>query len=429
MDMGEVGVPTAARPTAPPRPPGSPDAEGPGSAPRTERYALLLVEDDPGDALLVEELLADTGLDVDLLWVRTLAEARRALAARAAARTTPDIVLLDLHLPDAGGLEVVEAVLAAQPGAAVLVLTGLADGDAGVAAVTAGAQDYLIKGQVDPELLSRALRYAVQRKRAEQATQALVESQVRAEENARLERGLLPTPMVSTPGLEVTARYRPGRERALLGGDFHDVVQTSDGQVHAVIGDVSGHGPDEAALGVCLRIAWRALTLSGLSGAPLLDLLEQLLVAERAREDVFATVCTVTLRPGDSAARVVSAGHPFPLLLADRRATPAAIDPGMALGLLPGARRWPENRVEVPAQGGLLLYTDGLIEGRIGPGPERLGTEGLAALVESLVRPADEAPDPAELVDLLVDAVERLDGGRISDDLAVLRLSWKRWAM
>ena len=114
-------------------------------------------------------------------------------------------------------------------------------------------------------------------------------SELQAEENARLERGLLPTPLLRTGELEVVARYRPGRAQALLGGDFYDVVETADGTVHAVIGDVCGHGAAEAALGVCLRVAWRSLVLAGMTRAPDNRLVEQMLVAEREGDHIFAT--------------------------------------------------------------------------------------------------------------------------------------------
>src|SRR5437764_685863 len=75
-------------------------------------------------------------------------------------------------------------------------------------------------------------------------------------------------------GLALSAKYRPGRRRALLGGDFYDAVQDSKGCVHAVIGDVSGHGPDAAALGVSLRIAWRTLVVGGVAADELLPTLQ-----------------------------------------------------------------------------------------------------------------------------------------------------------
>src|SRR5206468_2012152 len=112
------------------------------------------------------------------------------------------------------------------------------------------------------------IRYAAQRKHVEQASAALQISALRAEENARLERGLLPSPLLHTKDLEVVARYRPGRSQSLLGGDFYDVVETGDGTVHAVIGDVSGHGAAEAAIGVCLRVAWRSACSPACPGRP-----------------------------------------------------------------------------------------------------------------------------------------------------------------
>jgi len=136
---------------------------------------VLLVEDDAGDALLVEELLVDSDLSARLRWVGSLAEALVVLA-----EDVPRCVLLDLHLPDAHGLSALAAILEQAPAAAVVVLTGLAEQQVGLAAVAAGAQDYLIKGRVDPELFGRAIRYAVQRKQAEQEATALQAWRMRA---------------------------------------------------------------------------------------------------------------------------------------------------------------------------------------------------------------------------------------------------------
>src|SRR3954469_4971880 len=209
---------------------------------------ILLVEDDDGDALLVEELLDISGAPVEITRAPTLAEALRTDLAEI------DCVLLDLDLPDAQGLSALHRLKTDRADLAVLVLTGLDDDQRGNEAVGAGAQDYLVKGQIDGQGLARAVRYAVERQSADEARQQLEVARLHAEENARLERGLLPAPLVTDTGLELTAHYRPGRRRALLGGDFYDAVQDTGGAVHVVIGDVSGHGPDAAALGVCLRI-------------------------------------------------------------------------------------------------------------------------------------------------------------------------------
>ncbi|MFG3200426.1 PP2C family protein-serine/threonine phosphatase [Streptomyces sp. NPDC048192] len=397
----------------------------PGSATATgaawawQEPSVLLIEDDEADALLVEELVADCTPGMRLTWVRSLADARDAMA-----KETPDCVLLDLHLPDSHGLEGVARVRQ-HADVAVVVLTGLAEESAGLAAVAAGAQDYLVKGRVEAELFGRAVRYAIQRKLAEQAAAALQAGQLRAEENRRLERGLLPTPLLGdTPDLEVVARYLPGREQALLGGDFYDVVQTPDGSVHALIGDVSGHGPDEAALGVGLRIAWRTLVVSGATGARQLSTLEEILVAERTGEQIFATLTSLHLLPDGRSARVMRAGHPGMLLRAGDEVQWVEVPGGPALGVLPsGMARWPVEDVTLPAGAGIVLFTDGLFEGRTGPGHERLGEQGLLqAARASVALPAEE------FVDRLIGHAEALaeDYGGLADDVAVVHLRWNR---
>ncbi|MGS2591550.1 PP2C family protein-serine/threonine phosphatase [Streptomyces hebeiensis] len=408
--LGALGSPAPAGDTAPVRDGGVPDSLRSGDA------ALVLVEDDAGDALLVEELLADSDLDSPLTWCKTLAEAERFLSGR----TTPVCVLLDLHLPDAQGLDAVTRIVRSAPEAAVVVLTGMAGGDTGLSAVATGAQDYLVKGRFDPETLSRALRYALQRKQVEQAAAALRANERIAQENARLERGLLPVPLLRGEDFEAVARYEPGRAHGLLSGDFYDVVQTVDGTVHAVIGDVSGHGAAEAALGVCLRVAWRTAVLCGTPQLEQVRLLEEILVAERADPHVFATVTSVVFPPDRRDVRVLRAGHPG--LLVRHGGAVAWEEPpvGMALGLLPGTGHWTESALPLPLGGHVVLFTDGLFEGRTGPAT-RLGESGLLGLARK-----HGALPPDAFVDALVDEAEEgaAPYGGLADDVAVLHLGW-----
>lgn len=401
--------PTHSTPTAGP-------SHGPG------HLTLLMIEDDPGGSPIVPELLDPTGKPIRVRTARNLTEAERLL--------TDDVhcILLDLALPaparTADGtddeLAVLKHVLRIAPHHAVLVLTASGDTERGAEAVRVGAQDYLFRDELDGRLLSRAIRYAVERKRSDRAERKLTESKLRAQENARLERGLLPTPLLDGSPLRFAARYRPGRSRALLGGDFYDTVRTPDGTVHAMIGDVCGHGPDEAALGVELRIAWRALTLAGLCGDQLLGTLQQVLEHERADDEIFATLCTVDIAPDGRRAGLCLAGHPSPLLA--RPGRPAELLPydnnGPALGLLTGAR-WPRMQVELGAEWSLMLYTDGLIEGRIGEGRERLGQDGMVDMVR---RQLAEGLRGEELLRAAVNEVRDLNGGELTDDVAVLML-------
>lgn len=380
---------------------------------------LLVIEDDPAGTLSVPDLLDASGTRVRIRTARNLTEAERLL--------TDDVhcVLVDLALPGRTQDEELGAlkhVLRLAPRHAVLALTASGDNELAAEAVRVGAQDHLVREELDARLLSRAVRYAVERKRADAAQVKLAESRLRAQENARLERGLLPTPLLEGSDLRFAARYRPGRSRALLGGDFYDTVRTPDGTVHAMIGDVCGHGPDEAALGVELRIAWRALTFAGLCGDELLSTLQRVLEHERESDEIFATLCTVDITPDGRRAGLCLAGHPAPLIARHGRAAQLLPyeDGGPALGLLPRAR-WPRRQVELGGVWSLMMYTDGLIEGRQGPETrQRLGQEGMLAMVNRQLAAGLEGE---ALLEAAVGEVREMNGGDLTDDVAVLLLS------
>jgi signal transduction histidine kinase/CheY-like chemotaxis protein len=148
-------------------------------------FRILLVEDNPGDAELVREALSSVKDRVDIAHVDSLAAARTRLA-----EGRIDVVLLDLSLPDAMGLEGVERLRAVAPDVPIVVLTGIRDEALGARAVHAGAQDYLVKGQTDEWLLMRAMRYAIERQQihAERARLLAHEHAARVAAEAQRER-------------------------------------------------------------------------------------------------------------------------------------------------------------------------------------------------------------------------------------------------
>jgi serine phosphatase RsbU (regulator of sigma subunit) len=376
------------------------------------RLRVLLVEDDDADTFLVKELLAEAAAPVELTVATSVAEARGRVAGA-------DCVLLDLGLPDAQGLDALRQVLGFVTGAAVCVLTGHQDEHLGIAAVAEGAQDYLVKGQVDGVLLARALRYAVERKRADENAGRLREVELRQAESARLERGLLPQPLMDTDKVIVRSFYRAGRRRGLIGGDFYDAVQTAPDQLHFMIGDVCGHGVDEAALGVELRVAWRALVLAGVPDDAVLPAVEQVLMTERKQPEIFATVATLRLDLDAQRATVRLAGHPPPLLLINGRVAPIPAPSGRLLGIVP--KPAPVYELDLDgADWSLLMYTDGLIEGRTGDCDDRLEVDGLCRIVAER---STAGIDAAGLPAWLVERAEAANGGPLADDVAILLLS------
>ncbi|MCE9574000.1 MAG: diguanylate cyclase, partial [Deltaproteobacteria bacterium] len=129
-------------------------------APGIEGARVLLVEDNPGDALLVIEHLAElVGTTIQhVTGVEAALEAMR--------QATFDFVISDLTLPDATGLDAIRRLQPAAPDTTLVVLSGIADEDIAIQALQYGAQDYLVKGEVDASTLRRTLRHAHERKQA-----------------------------------------------------------------------------------------------------------------------------------------------------------------------------------------------------------------------------------------------------------------------
>ncbi len=374
----------------------------------------------------MRECLFEAGaVAADVTWVRTVTAGRAAILEQ-----LPQCVLLDLGLPDAEGLSAVHQLVDEAADTPVIVLTGRNDGGTGDAAVAAGAQDYLVKDDITPDLLARAVRYAVERKRAQQTELQLRAEKQQSAENARLERGLLPNPQLRSDLVECTTYYQPGRNLAVLGGDFFDVVETDDGRVRAVIGDVMGHGPDQAAIGVHLRVAWRTLVLAGVRDEDMLANLARLLHAETGGLRGFVTACDLTIFPnGTVTVRV--AGHPAPLFCpaGDAYYLPVEVGPPLGVEDLAAANRrwvdtggWPVTRARLQPGTTIVLYTDGLLESyRATTDRGSVGIDELVDAAESAIR----AGGPASTW------LPSLVGGapaRSADDTAVVVLTLRKRA-
>ncbi|MBI2911414.1 MAG: hybrid sensor histidine kinase/response regulator [Chloroflexi bacterium] len=177
--------------------------------------AILVIEDNAGDARLIREMLRDAAGPP----CRVESVSRLAAGLQRLAEGPVDAVLLDLSLPDSQGLETFSRLQAREPHIPVVVLSGLDDETVAVRAVQEGAQDYLVKGRVDAHLLRRSLRYAVERQRM-------------AEERAELER----------------------QKDEFLGSVSHD-LRTPLAAIKASIGVVLAHEPPGMAAGLHRMLA------------------------------------------------------------------------------------------------------------------------------------------------------------------------------
>lgn len=158
-----------------------------------KRLKVLLIEDNPGDARLIREYLADE-TNISLEWADSLSKGLKLLQ-----NSEFDALLLDLSLPDSHGITTFEKVKEDFPEIPITVLTGLDDREFALDIVRKGAQDYLIKGQVTRNLLTRVIEYSIERKKVEkhlqnenQILETTLESMLERAEKAQIESSARP---------------------------------------------------------------------------------------------------------------------------------------------------------------------------------------------------------------------------------------------
>ncbi len=200
---------------------------------------ILLIEDSPDDVVFVEEMLKQAeGFPHVLQTAGTLAAGLECLA-----EGQTDLVLLDLSLPDSFGLDTLETALKHSPGVPILIMTGRDEAQTGVEAVRKGAQDYLVKGHLTEELLTRTIRHALERHQAQ-------EQLLRRENDIRLLTDQLPAVLWTTDcDLQITSslgaglarlNLRPNQVVGMTIAEYFEVQQENDGPLAAHLEALEG---------------------------------------------------------------------------------------------------------------------------------------------------------------------------------------------
>ncbi|RKT89088.1 Serine phosphatase RsbU, regulator of sigma subunit [Saccharopolyspora antimicrobica] len=225
-----------------------------------------------------------------------------------------------------------------------------------------------------------------------------------------LQRSLLPTRLPAVPGVTLDARYVSGSGPG-VGGDWYDVFTLPSGLLGIVIGDVVGSGLAAAIVMGRLRSALRAYAIETEDPAEVLHKLDRKVT--HFEPTAMATVGYSIYDPSTSQLRVSLAGHLAPVVVEpghSGRLAPLPVDPPVGLGVAHRKRR--TSLLEIPPEGVVCFYTDGLVERRGKP-----IDDGLQLLCDSVV------PEPASAVCTTV--MNRLVGGEPpSDDIALLTISW-----
>jgi len=374
---------------------------------------VLVIEDNPGDARLVREMLAEgRGSAFAMQWAQSLAEGRLFLAD-----TGVDVVLLDLDLPDSWGNKTIEEIVKFAPGKPVVVLTGSTVEETGLEAIKYGAQDYLVKGSFTPATLERVINYAIERKSIGEELRCAREREVAI--SLRIQQTLLlGTPPDDIPGIEIAAFSVPSQQ---VDGDFYDFVRYGASCVDIIQGDVMGKGIPAALLGAAaksyfLRAHSSLMYAGGCSGLPapeaIIDQVNRYIVSDLMQLDSFITLCYARLDAEARTMQFVDCGHTKTVhyRAADKSCSLLG-GVNMPLGF---SRDDVYKTISIPFSPGDLFffYSDGLTEAR-SPDGDFFGEERVMDII------AQHAGLPAEEINRMVcySAASFVGSQNFSDDL------------
>jgi serine phosphatase RsbU (regulator of sigma subunit) len=351
-----------------------------------QRIRILLVEDDPDDVWVMRNLLGDR-------WDAPFELVQVELLAAAIERSTDDpfdVILLDLSLPDSRGLETFFAMYAHATDVPIVVLSGLNDERTAMKAVQAGAQDYLVKGQVSDHSLVRSIRYAVERGRRRRAEEQMRDTTEEFRAAGEIQQRLYPSEPPVLAGFDIAGALYPARATA---GDYFDYIPMLGGCLGLVVGDVSSHGMGPALLMSETRACLRILSQIHADVGQILTRANSVLAADTS-DFHFVTLAMARLDPADRSLVYASAGQRGYLLHEGLAAT-ILDSTSLPLGVR-GDTEVPATSPVVLRPGELLtFFTDGIAEAE-SPGRVRFGVARALQVIRS------ERERPArEIIDLL----------------------------
>ncbi|HUT08879.1 MAG TPA: SpoIIE family protein phosphatase [Thermoguttaceae bacterium] len=350
----------------------------------SQRVRILLVEDDPDDVWIMRSLLGDRwDGPFELIHVELLSAAVHCCKEREF-----DVILLDLALPDSQGLETFLAMVAQADGVPIVVLSGYSDERTAVKAVQAGAEDYLVKGQVNDNLLVRSIRYAIERNRRHDAEAALRDTSEEFRAAQEIQQRLFPVDAPLLDGFDIAGALYPAKATA---GDYYDYIPMRGDCLAIVVGDVSGHGMGPALLMSETRACLRTLSQVYADVGEILSRTNTVLYGDTA-DNQFVTLAMVRLDPGSRSLIYASAGQRGYLLHAGEKLT-VLNSTAIPLGIQPDTIVGTEGPILLEGGEIITFFTDGVFEAE-SPGHVRFGAErALQVIAAERDRPARRIVD------------------------------------
>jgi serine phosphatase RsbU (regulator of sigma subunit) len=367
----------------------------------TSKATILIVDDEPFNVDYLEQELEDS----DYVTV-SATNGREALEKIQA--EPPDMVLLDIMMPEMDGFAVLETLKAEKKwrDIPVVVISAMDDIKSVARGIELGAEDYLPK-PFDPVLLMARISAGLEKKRLRDLEQQYLHGLERELKIGRaIQRGFLPREIPQPKGWEIATFFRPAR---LVSGDFYDAFELPDGNIALMVGDVCDKGVGSALYMALYRSLLRAVASEDafLGDEPpgteqrlqRSVNLTNLYICQTHRKPRFITLFFGILDPKSGDLQYISAGHDPPILLNNGKVKDRIMPTGPLIGFFEDAQYGIE-RIKLQKNELLLIYTDGVIDAENGQ-KERFEHERLEAVVS---RPRKSAAELLENIDAQLSA-------------------------
>jgi serine phosphatase RsbU (regulator of sigma subunit) len=330
---------------------------------------ILLVEDNPLDSRLIREIMKNTRiLTVELDCVDSLSSAMVRLGS-----TAYSAVLADLSLPDSHGLETYWKLHNHSPATPIIVLTGTDDESLALELLQKGAQDYLIKGQLNRNQLERSVSYALERHKIldelkksreslaatkEELEIALQSINEEIEMARRVQKSFLPQDTCTVPGADICCLYSPSGR---VGGDLYDIIPIDDHRTAILLLDVAGHGIPAALISAMAKLSFARHIRKGIEPREIFQRVNSELTNYMPPERFVTSFLGIFDATSKEFIHARAANPPALLCHAQTCLCEFLSTTGTFIGMFPDVP-FEQKTISLASGDKLIMYTDGLIE-------------------------------------------------------------------
>ena len=374
----------------------------------SDTESILLVDDNPTNLQVLFQTLEGVGCK---LLIAKNGNGALAISGKA----LPDLILLDIMMPDIDGYEVCRQ-LKADPATAdipVIFLSALGETEDKVKGLHLGAVDYITKPFQPDEVIARVNTHLTIHRLKREVESQKDQLEHELEVVSEVQRKLLPKKLPEIDGFKLAAHYETSR---YAGGDYYDTIEIAENRWGFLIADAEGHSAPAAVLMAMTCALFRAYSASPNDPAAVLNYLNQHLC--KVADPSFMTALYAVYDAGQQTMRVARAGQPLPMIYRSSEKKAFELDnPGVyPLGIEPYEIEIPVTEIKLMPGDRFLIYTDGL--------SERFNAEGETYGEQRLLQPlaTDNAATPQDVVAAIMGDVEQFAGDHPADDDQALLL-------